>query len=343
MIRFIVILLINICVSFLMIYYFVLSKSVILDEWIQLSQDISRSESKILLSKNSHLTWDISLEKWEIILKQNAKISGNIFLASGKIILEQWAQIHGNIQTKWEIILEENAKVFWDVSKYSDLKKHSNSEISWEKPNLFITTNYPEFLKYFDVLPKKHKEAFGYIFVTTHNMDIRWEEKKPEEYFQNIFVYKDNSLQELKISNDDEKIKNLFAQANKYINIIPERNVWRFWVWFVTKNYANDKNFADMYLSSYALSSTIFMHETGHVLDYKYAYIDYHTPDYPYPDRESAITEYWEFHKWEDFAEAYRYYVLHRNSFLKKIEEKPIIQQKYDYLKQYVFDGKEYN
>ena len=127
MIRFIIILLINICVTFLMLYYFVLSKSVILEEWINISQDISRSESKIILSENSHLTWDISLEKWEIILKQNAKISGNIILESGRIILEQWAEIHGNIQTKWEIILEKNTKIIWDISKYSHLKKHSNS------------------------------------------------------------------------------------------------------------------------------------------------------------------------------------------------------------------------
>jgi hypothetical protein len=34
------------------------------------------------------------------------------------------------------------------------------------------------------------------------------------------------------------------------------------------------------------------MHETGHVLDYKYAFIDYHNPAYPYPDKTSAITEY---------------------------------------------------
>jgi hypothetical protein len=79
------------------------------------------------------------------------------------------------------------------------------------------------------------------------------------------------------------------------------------------------------------------------VLDYKYAFIDYHSPDYPYPDRESAITEYWKFHKWEDFAEAYRYYILHHDSFQRKIAENPLRQQKYDYLKQYVFEGKEYN
>lgn len=326
-----------------MLEFFVFSKSVILDEWISLSQDIVRSESKIILSENSQLKWGITLEKWEIILKNNAIIIGNISLTNGRIILEEWAEIYGNIKTKWEIILEENAIIHGNISKVSQLKKHSQSQVLWQKPNLFVTSDYPDFLKYFDALPEKHKKAFGYIFVTSHNMDIRWEEKQADEYFKNIYVYKDNTLQELAISNEDETIKKLFTQANKYINIIPERNVGRFWVWFVTKNYANDKNFADMYLSSDALSPLLFIHEAGHVLDYKYHYIDYHNPAYPYPDKESAITEYGKFHKWEDFAEAYRYYVLHHDSFQRKISENPLRQEKYDYLKQYVFDGKEYN
>ena len=54
-----------------MLHYFVFSKSVILDEGISLSQDIVRSESKIILSENSQLKWGITLEKWEIILKNS--------------------------------------------------------------------------------------------------------------------------------------------------------------------------------------------------------------------------------------------------------------------------------
>ena len=343
MTRFITIILVNICVTFLMLHYFVFSKSVILDEGISLSQDIVRSESKIILSENSQLKWGITLEKWEIILKNNAIIIGNVSLTNGRIILEEWAEIYGNIQTKWEVILEENAIIHGNISKVSQLKKHSQSQVLWQKPNLFVTTNYPDFLKYFDVLPQKHKQAFWYIFVTSHNMDIRWADLEAKDYFQNIYVYRDNTLQQIDILEEQELVKKLFANAYEYINIIPERNIGRFWVWFVTKNYANDKKFADMYLSSYALSPTLFMHETGHVLDYKYSYIDYHSPTYPYPDKQSSITAYWEFHKWEDFAEAYRYYVLHHDSFQNKIKENPLRQDKYDFLKQYVFDNVEYN
>lgn len=174
-------------------------------------------------------------------------------------------------------------------------------------------------------------------------MAIRWVDLKPEEYFQKIFVYQNNKLFEINKEENPKLLAKLYKKSSEYINIIPDRNVSRFWVWFVTKNYAQDKNFADMYISSRSANSLLFMHETGHVLDYKYAYIDYHSPDYPYPNTHTAITEYWKFHKWEDFAEAYRYYILQHDSFQTKATETSEIQDKYDYLKQYVFNGKEYN
>ena len=52
-----------------------------------------------------------------------------------------------------------------------------------------------------------------------------------------------------------------------------------------------------MYISNDSAEPLLFMHEAGHVLDYKYAYIDYHNPVYPYPSKESSITEYGKFHK----------------------------------------------
>mgnify|MGYP002332253303 FL=1 len=308
-----------------------------------MKKDIHREESKIVLSYNSYLEGNIQLDIWEIILKENASFSGNIIMKEGSITLEKWATIFWDIITEWTITLWENSKIHWNISKDSELKKHSTSKVTGEKPSLFVTTNYPNFLKYFDVLPQKHKEAFGYIFLTSHNMDIRWKDLKPEDYYKKIFTYKDDKLEEINKINNPDLLKTLYKKSKKYINIIPERNVWRFWVWFVTKNYAVDKNFADMYISEYAAWPVLFTHEAGHVLDYKYNYIDSHNPAYPYPDKESSITEYWKFHKWEDFAEAYRYYILHYDSFKRKISENSKRQKKYDYLKKYVFEGKEYN
>lgn len=343
MIKFIVTIIINIFLTLGLFYIFIFSKVDLIDEWVHLKKNIIKEKSKIILSQSSQLEGNIEINMWEIILKENSKLIWDIILNTGNITLEKNTEIIWNIFFSWEIILWENAKIIWNISKNSHLQKHSTSKISGEKPNLFVTTDYPEFLKHFDVLPEKHKLAFWYIFLTSSNMDIRGKELKPEEYFKKIFIYKDKKLQEINKSENPELLAKLYKKSSEYINIIPERNVGRFWVGFVTKNYAQDKNFADMYLSSTSAEPLLFMHETGHVLDYKYAYIDYHNPDYPYPDKESAITEYGKFHKWEDFAEAYRYYVLHHDSFQKKIAENKLRQNKYDYLKQYVFNNKEYN
>ena len=343
MIKIIITVSLNIFITLGLFYIFIFSKTSLIDEWIHIQKDIIKEKSKVILSLDSQLTGNIILSEWEIILKENSRLIWDIQLVTGNIRLEKNAEIQWNIEFNWEIILWENTKIHWNISKLSTLKKHSSSEINWEKPSLFVTTDYPEFLKYFDVLPEKHKEAFWYIFLTKDNMAIRWVDLKPEEYFQKIFVYQNNKLLEINKEENPELLAKLYKKSSEYINIIPDRNVSRFWVWFVTKNYAQDKNFADMYISSTSANSLLFMHETGHVLDYKYAYIDYHSPDYPYPNTHTAITEYWKFHKWEDFAEAYRYYILHHDSFQKKATETSEIQDKYDYLKQYVFNGKEYN
>jgi len=44
----------------------------------------------------------------------------------------------------------------------------------------------------------------------------------------------------------------------------------------------------------------------------------------------------------EDFAESYAYYILHGDEFRELLKSNTILQEKYDYLKTRVFDGKEY-
>jgi hypothetical protein len=59
------------------------------------------------------------------------------------------------------------------LKQNSELYKDSSASIKGTKPKLFVTTDYPDFLKYFDSMPDSHKKEFGYIFLTSHNMDIR--------------------------------------------------------------------------------------------------------------------------------------------------------------------------
>lgn len=343
MFKILFIIILNIFITLGLLYIFIFSKTILIDEGVQINKNISSDESKVLIWEESILEWNIDINQWEIILHKNSTLIWNINLHRWKIRIDENAKVIWNINFNGTIVIWKNAQIQWNVSKKSNLNKHSTAHITWEKPNLYITTDYPNFLKYFDVLPENHKQAFWYIFLTSHNMDIRWNELNPEEYFKKIFVYKNNKLTEINKTENIELLTKLYQKSSEYINILPERKVWRFWIAFVTKNYAQDKNFADMYISSNAAEPLLFMHEAGHVLDYKHAYIDYHTPEYPYPNKESAITQYWKFHKWEDFAEAYRYYVLHNQSFKNKAKSDAIIQKKYDYLKQYVFNGKEYN
>jgi hypothetical protein len=44
----------------------------------------------------------------------------------------------------------------------------------------------------------------------------------------------------------------------------------------------------------------------------------------------------------EDFAESYAYYILHGDEFRELVKSNSILQEKYDYLKNRVFNGKEY-
>ncbi len=164
---------------------------------------------------------------------------------------------------------------------------------------------------------------------------------KPEEYFKAIYLYRDGKLQSFDFS-DAKGLEKLYKNASKYVNIIAERKLDRFSVGFTTKTYANNPKKPDIYLSSEYLSSVLFIHEFGHVLDYRYGFTDINAHIYPYIKRENAITEYGKFHVGEDFAEAYRFYFLHGSTFRKMTEDNKEIAEKYKYMKKYVFGGEEY-
>ena len=102
-----------------------------------------------------------------------------------------------------------------------------------------------------------------------------------------------------------------------------------------TEDFAHDKNFADIYLPASG-SGTLILHEMGHVMDFKADYSDFHDPKYPWT-KEDAVSGYGATHPGEDFAEAYRMYILNPKKFLELIEENPERQKKWEYLKEWVF------
>ena len=73
-----------------------------------------------------------------------------------------------------------------------------------------------------------------------------------------------------------------------------------------------------------------------------YDFSDFHQPAYPFISHEAALNSYGATHPGEDFAEAYKYYALTPSYFEELIQQAPERQQKYDFLKHYVFKGKEY-
>ena len=222
------------------------------------------------------------------------------------------------------------------------LPENNISEVSWKAETLPEVSAFPDFLKYFDLLPGSHKKEFGYIFLTSWNMDIRGKDLKPEEYFKEIYYFEDWELKSLDFS-DKDKLEKLYKNASEYVNIISERKVDRFSVWFTTKNYAFDRKKADIYISENTASAILFIHEFGHVMDYAFGFTDTYATKYPYIKKENAINEYGKYHIGEDFAEAYRYYILHNKTFHEKMVDNQEITDKYNYLKTYVFDDYEYN
>ncbi len=239
-----------------------------------------------------------------------------------------------------------------NIDMQAQLKKHADAKVSGKMPSLFITSNYPDYLQYFDALPIEHKKNLGYIYLTSSNMAIRNAKDEHGEvhndlplrtYYKAIFYYdpEHDRLATLDLQ-DEELLQQHYANTKKYVNKISDSRARRYDVAFTTLPHAFDRKRSDVYLSSHSANAELFVHEFGHVQDFAYNYIDYHVPVYPYTDKEHAITEYGKFHKGEDFAEGYRYYVLHNQALQTMAKQDKEIQQKYDYFKTVVFKGLEY-
>lgn len=338
------IILLNIFITYGLIHYFVLSKNILITENTTLERDIGLTEESLTLEKGSLLKGNIELAEGRIYLDEQARIEGDISLGKGELIVGKNASIKGTVTiTAGRIRLEENASIEGDlILKEGELQKHSSSQVTGQKPNIYRTYDWPKVLAYFDVLPETHKEAVGYIFLTKEsNTGIREEGiKHPEDYFAGIYFYENKKLHSIEVQNIQETQK-FFDKAKTFFGDLPGRRLGPFSVGATTKQYAHNPKKADIYMPEDG-SEYVFIHEVGHVQDFKYDFIDHHEPLYPFISAEMALNSYAATHPGEDFAEAYKYYVLSPDYFEDLIEEEPERQQKYDFLKQYVFEGREY-
>ena len=142
--------------------------------------------------------------------------------------------------------------------------------------------------------------------------------------------------------NNKELTQPFFDKAKDFFTKLPERMLGTHGVGATTIRFSINPKKADVYIPSDG-SDYVFIHEMGHVQDFQENFSDFKIPRYPFLKKELAVSSYGSTHPGEDFAEAYLYYIMSHHYFSELIEENPEIQQKYYYLKKYVFAGKEFN
>jgi hypothetical protein len=335
---------INILITLTLIHLFVWSKIIYIEPGTKINQDLSLTEGTIIISENSDITGKINLDEGQITIKENSHIAGDIHLSKGDLEIDQGTTIVGNISIdQGNLTLSANTKIEGDIKLgKGELQKHSTASISGKKPPLFITYDWPKALAYFDALPQPHKDAVGYIFLTkTNNTSIRDSNiLKATDYFEGIYYYKNHQLLSIDLNNQ-QLTKPFFENAEAFFKGLPERRLGPFSVGATTKNFAINPSKADIYVPAEGSKYT-FIHEMGHVVDYQKDFSDLHNPKYPFISKEVALNSYGATHPGEDFAEAYKYYVVSPEYFLELIKEQPERQEKYDYLKKYVFNDQEY-
>lgn len=330
---------------------------ILLEENSVLQGNIEAEEGRIELEKGAKILGSIQLEKGEIRTGDHVEISQSIQLKKGNIVLGENNLIHENLLLKeanlmihpntilekgislndGNLRLEEGVQVKGDVIvKKGKVEKHSTAKIEGKKPGVYITYDWPKALQYFDILPEAHKNQVGYIVLTKGNNGLIREEEitNGSEYFEGIYDYADRKLITINLL-DEEVMQRFFDKAKTFFTGLPERRMTYFSIGATTEDFAHDQNFADIYLPARG-SGTLILHEMGHVMDFKADYSDFHAPKYPWT-KEDAVSDYGATHPGEDFAEAYRMYRLNPKKFLELIKENPERQEKWNYLKEWVF------
>lgn len=325
-------------------YFYFASDTIVLRSGKVRTADISTREKNIIIEDFAVLEGGIVLGDGDVFIGKHAEVRGDISIENGDLTVEDEGMVRGDISVvDGDISLGSKAAIEGDVViKNGELQKNSQAKISGSFPPIFKTTDYPPVLAYFEILPQDHKEAVGYIFLTKQsNTAIREENvKTPTDYFEGIYYYENNELKNIDMENEEQS-QRFFDKAAAFFRGVPERNLGAFGVGATTEDFAINPAKADIYIPAQG-SEFIFIHEVGHVLDFKYDFSDFHQPKYPFISREVALNDYAAIHPGEDFAEAYKYYALNPAYFAELIDQYPERQQKYDYLKNFVFKGKEF-
>ncbi|MFH1478336.1 MAG: ATP-binding protein, partial [Candidatus Omnitrophota bacterium] len=108
----------------------------------------------------------------------------------------------------------------------------------------------------------------------------------------------------------------------------------------ITKNIVCEGN-------AYGDTAFTTVHEIGHIAASTRKYMDFYEISWGNAvslplDNSQFLNSYAAQNKNEDFAEAYVYYVMKGNEFRAMASSSDIVQQKYAYMKEYVFNGVEY-
>jgi len=108
---------------------------------------------------------------------------------------------------------------------------------------------------------------------------------------------------------------------------------------------------------SQAEFTAVFIHEFSHYLDIyffgntvfgdistRYYDISWETTKIikKWQEQEDFVSWYAATNKYEDFAETMTYYMLHNEDFVEKAKKSAVLQKKYDFLQEYLFDDGEF-
>lgn len=310
-----------------------------LEEGAKINGSIQMNEGQIVADKSTEFLGPITIKNGQIKLGEESRVKESLTLGKGKINASKMTLFEKDLTiNSGSLRLEENSKIQGTLVSTNEVEiaKHSSAFLGTVKPPVYRVYDWPLALQYFDILPESHKNQVGFMILTKRkNGLIRQEDiRQGDQYFEGIYDYVDGKLISIDLSNP-EVMNRFFKKAKSFFTGLPERRMAFFDMGATTEDFAHDRRFADIYLPAEG-SGTLILHEMGHVMDFKEDYSDFHTPKYPWT-KEDAVSDYGATHPGEDFAEAYRLYVLHPDQFKTLIEENLERQKKWDYLKEYVF------
>ncbi len=236
------------------------------------------------------------------------------------------------------VIFFINYSFFWDIEKYVAEERFTEKEI-WIKVSSEIKEN-----RKVNTLTDIQKEKLNNFY-----------KQREESIYTFIYKPKIFQLEMLDFQKKIEKIletnifKNKIDRLKIYLvrdkpnrrGLMKNQSVRLFWI--------NQSNYTE-FLS-------VFIHEFAHYVDIyfleKRAFSDISSKFYQISwestkvkkigqDVGDFVSWYSMTNKYEDFAEAYTYYVLHNKDFLERTKDSEILKKKYDFFSNYIFTNNQF-